>query len=217
MRQAEILSGCSEWRLKPSLGVGSRGWLALAGGAGACHWTFEDGSGWDWGDALGSTLMKPKVVGLEGTPDAFWRVVLEEELLCVDDPERALLRGAPAPFFLTAAGLSSFPAFLLVATGRERPRSFPRLATPTPQVKVVLYPEQSLPRSRHCVQYGLLLSHGVCLSWHAKQSSAAPLVGALLRRLRMAVGCLDASEAGPLESRAPVAMAAAGSIVSNAR
>lgn len=33
--------------------------------------------------------------------------------------------------------------------GKERPRSFPRLATPTPQVKVVRYPEQSLPISRH--------------------------------------------------------------------
>lgn len=37
------------------------------------------------------------------------------------------------------------------AIGRERPRSFPRLATPTPHVSVVLYPVQSLPISRHCV------------------------------------------------------------------
>ena len=38
------------------------------------------------------------------------------------------------------------------ATGNERPRSLPRLATPTPQVRVVLYPEQSLPCSIHWVQ-----------------------------------------------------------------
>lgn len=34
-------------------------------------------------------------------------------------------------------------------TGSFWPRSFPRLATPKPHVKVVLYPEHSRPRSRH--------------------------------------------------------------------
>lgn len=38
------------------------------------------------------------------------------------------------------------------AMGRERPRSLPRLATPTPQVSCVLYPEHSLLTSRHCEQ-----------------------------------------------------------------
>jgi len=71
--------------------------------------------------------------------------------------------------------------------GSVRPRSFPRLATPTPHVNVVLYPEQSFPRSKHCVQYGLRRSHFDFLSKHAKQSSAAPVAGALLRRLRGAV------------------------------
>ena len=32
----------------------------------------------------------------------------------------------------------SLPSGFLLATGLERPRSFPRLATPTPHVKVVL-------------------------------------------------------------------------------
>lgn len=37
-------------------------------------------------------------------------------------------------------------------TGSDIPRSLPRLATPTPQVNVVLYPEHSLPWSKHCEQ-----------------------------------------------------------------
>ena len=80
--------------------------------------------------------------------------------------------------------------------GRDSPRSFPLLATPTPQVRVVLYPEQSFPTSKHCVQYGLLLSHFVWRSWQAKQSSAAPVVGALLRRFRGEVGGLVAAGGG---------------------
>ena len=39
-----------------------------------------------------------------------------------------------------------------LATGKDMPRSFPRLATPTPQVKVVRYPEHSLPSSMHWPQ-----------------------------------------------------------------
>ena len=68
------------------------------------------------------------------------------------------------------------------ATGHVKPRSFPRLAIPTPHVNVVLYPEQSFPISRHCPQYGLLRSHGAFRFWHMKQSSAAPAVVVLLRR-----------------------------------
>jgi hypothetical protein len=68
------------------------------------------------------------------------------------------------------------------ATGRDRPRSLPRLATPTPQVNCVLYPEHSLPTSRHCEQYGRLRSHLVFFLVQAKQSSEAPLARALRRR-----------------------------------
>jgi hypothetical protein len=70
------------------------------------------------------------------------------------------------------------------ATGRDKPRSLPRLATPTPQVNCVLYPEHSLPSSRHCEQYGRRRSHLVFLLVQAKQSLEAPLAGALRRRLR---------------------------------
>jgi hypothetical protein len=38
------------------------------------------------------------------------------------------------------------------AMGNDKPRSFPRLATPTPQVKVVRYPEHSFPSSMHWPQ-----------------------------------------------------------------
>lgn len=71
-----------------------------------------------------------------------------------------------------------------LATGSDKPRSFPRLATPTPHVNWVLYPEHSFPTSRHCEQYGRRRSHLVFLLVQAKQSSDAPLAGALLRRLR---------------------------------
>lgn len=71
-----------------------------------------------------------------------------------------------------------------LATGRDRPLSFPRLATPTPQVSCVLYPEHSFPTSKHCEQYGRRRSHLVFLLTQAKQSSEAPLAGALLRRFR---------------------------------
>jgi hypothetical protein len=46
----------------------------------------------------------------------------------------------------------SLPSSFLLATGLERPLSLPRLATPTPHVNVVLYPEQSFPISMHGVQ-----------------------------------------------------------------
>lgn len=71
-----------------------------------------------------------------------------------------------------------------LATGRESPRSLPRLATPTPHVNCVLYPEHSFPTTRHCEQYGRLRSHFTLLFVHVKQSSEAPLAGALLRRFR---------------------------------
>lgn len=52
------------------------------------------------------------------------------------------------PLFVVA----SLPSGFLLATGLERPLSLPRLATPTPHVNVVLYPEQSFPISMHGVQ-----------------------------------------------------------------
>lgn len=75
------------------------------------------------------------------------------------------------------------------ATGNDMPRSFPRLATPTPQVKVVRYPEHSLPISMHCPQYGRFRSHLTERFLHAKQSSVAPVAGALLLRF---LGAADA-------------------------
>ena len=45
------------------------------------------------------------------------------------------------------------------AIGKDMPRSFPRLATPTPHVRVVRYPEHSFPMSTHGPQYGRRRSH----------------------------------------------------------
>ena len=68
------------------------------------------------------------------------------------------------------------------ATGRDKPRNLPRLATPTPQVNCVLYPEHFSPTLRHCEQYGRRRSHLVFLLEQAKQS------GALRRRFCFAAG-----------------------------
>jgi hypothetical protein len=77
-----------------------------------------------------------------------------------------------------------------LAMGSDRPRSFPRLATPTPQVKVVRYPEHSFPISMHCPQYGRRRSHFTPRFLHAKQSSLAPVAGALLLRFLGAAAAL---------------------------
>lgn len=66
--------------------------------------------------------------------------------------------------FLLGLASGSGSTFLDFAMGKDNPRNFPLLATPMFQVKAVLYPEQSLPYSRHWVQYGLFLSHFLCLS-----------------------------------------------------
>lgn len=50
---------------------------------------------------------------------------------------------------LTVGFLGSRETGGAFAIGRDRPRSLPRLATPTPQVSWVLYPEHSLLTSRH--------------------------------------------------------------------
>ncbi len=103
-------------------------------------------------------------------------------------------------FFVDVAGdFESLPAVFgggeLLAMGRDMPRSLPLLATPTPHVRVVRYPEQSFPISKHCVQYGLLRSHLVLRFRHVKQSSAAPVAGALLRLFR-GTAALETSSAG---------------------
>lgn len=67
-----------------------------------------------------------------------------------------------------------------LAMGNDMPRSLPRLATPTPQVRVVRYPVQSFPISTHCPQYGRLRSHFIERFLQEKQSSVAPVAGALL-------------------------------------
>ncbi len=67
-----------------------------------------------------------------------------------------------------------------LATGKDIPRSLPRLATPTPQVRVVRYPVHSFPISTHCPQYGRLRSHFIERFLQEKQSSVAPVAGALL-------------------------------------
>ena len=84
-----------------------------------------------------------------------------------------------------------------LAMGRERPRSLPRLATPTPHVSCVLYPEHSFPTSRHCEQYGRRRSHLRFLLEQVKQSSAAPPPAARLLRLR--IDAVSALEAGGLD------------------
>lgn len=73
-----------------------------------------------------------------------------------------------------SVGLASVPSAFLFAIGHESPRSLPLLATPTPHVKVVLYPEHSFPMSIHCVQYGRFRSHFTARFLQVKQSSEAP-------------------------------------------
>ena len=84
--------------------------------------------------------------------------------------------------FVRAGALGSWATGGDFAMGKDMPRSFPRLATPTPHVKVVLYPEHSFPISTHCPQYGRRRSHFIWRFLHAKQSSVAPVAGALLLR-----------------------------------
>lgn len=72
--------------------------------------------------------------------------------------------GFEALLLLGGLASGSGSTFLDFAIGKASPRNFPLLATPMFQVKAVLYPEQSLPYSRHWVQYGLFLSHFLCLS-----------------------------------------------------
>lgn len=79
-----------------------------------------------------------------------------------------------------------------LGTGHDIPRSFPRLAMPTPHVNTVRYPVHSFPSSMHGPQYGRRRSHLICLFLHAKQSSLAPPAGALLLRFLGAAVALGA-------------------------
>lgn len=143
-------------------------------------------------EELGSMLTKLYVVGVAAQRAwvalgglRSWPPCTESDALRVG-PSLASL---PGPLVFLSSSPSTVGATLLdLAMGKDRPRSLPLLATPTPQVNWVLYPEQSLPCSRQGVQYGRRRSHLDCLSWQAKQSSAAPVAGALLRRLRGEVG-----------------------------
>lgn len=101
-------------------------------------------------DDVGSIFTKLKVVfrALFGVEQG-----LEEAYVWTEEARPDSVRVGPnlvswvaALLFLLSALASLPPAVLLdVAIGKESPRSFPLLATPMPQVKVVLYPEQSLP------------------------------------------------------------------------
>ena len=66
-----------------------------------------------------------------------------------NDPTRERVDPSFASFRGAVLGLSStsslWTALLDDAIGSDNPRSLPLLATPTPHVSVVLYPEQSLP------------------------------------------------------------------------
>ena len=142
--------------------------------------------------AFGSMLINPNVVVIGVFSVEFDGVNLVSATgSCLIPPLSCSCRAfdtEPVLRFFAGLSFSTGATFLLFAIGKARPRNFPLLATPTPHVKTVLYPEQSLPRSRHCVQYGLLLSQVVCKSWQAKQSSAAPVVGARLLFFRGEVG-----------------------------
>ena len=111
-------------------------------------------------------------VGLEGS--TFGATTESTKRVC-----GLVLRGLAGIFFLGFATGIDDANLLVPATGSESPRNFPLLATPTPHVNCVLYPEQSLPWSRHCEQYGLRRSHCNARLLHVKQSAAAPAVGAL--------------------------------------
>jgi len=52
-------------------------------------------------------------------------------------------------FILVNGALVGGRAAELLMIGKAMPRNLPLLAMPTPQVRVVSYPEQSFPTSRH--------------------------------------------------------------------
>ncbi len=103
-------------------------------------------------DILGSMLTKLKVVLLElcGVERLFWGLYWPLLLACCESSRVGLsfvkFLGEFGFFFLLSVFTSDpWSTFLDFAIGNARPRSLPLLATPTPHVSVVLYPEQSLP------------------------------------------------------------------------
>lgn len=87
-------------------------------------------------------------------------------------------------------GLVTAGNFSVPATGNDKPRSLPLLATPFPHVNCVLYPPQSFPSCKHLAQYGLRRSHAIDLLVHVKQSAGAPGAKARFLLLRGAFAVL---------------------------
>jgi len=174
------------WNRKPSPGRLVENWMFQPGAdidGGMSAWErwerWKPGNGVVGSDAewSGSISMSCGRVRGDMSPRAFHRPAL---------PAASALGRIGDAFFSGLTGGA-------LGTGRDRPRSFPRLATPTPQVNCVLYPEQSFPTSRHCEQYGRRRSHLTFLLEQVKQSSAAPPPAARLLRLRTeAVSALEA-------------------------
>jgi hypothetical protein len=71
---------------------------------------------------------------------------------CLVGPDCAEVTSWTCFLFFSSRTDPDPPTFWPPAIGNESPRNFPLLATPTPHVNVVLYPEQSLPSSKHCEQ-----------------------------------------------------------------
>lgn len=121
---------------------------------------------------------------------------VESEMLC--ESWRSGFGGSPLTESRLRGGFLGCASCccLLAAMGKDNPRNLPRLATPTPQVKVVLYPAQSFPPDRQGVQYGLFLSHLIFWLEQVKQSLAAPVAGARLRFLRSGEGVAAVATVG---------------------
>ena len=91
---------------------------------------------------VGLALVEVGARGLGRCPLSLLPVLEKDPTRERVEPSFASLRGA-------VSGLSSesslCAALLDDAMGRDNPRSLPLLATPTPHVSCVLYPEQSFP------------------------------------------------------------------------
>ena len=125
---------------------------------GDCMW---NPSGVD-GEGMGIGLVGPKywysgcaeyrLPGLMGLVGEWMPKSTLARLLKLDEWWLTLLE----PLVAEADDVDSFRAVVVedgdLATGKDMPRSFPRLATPTPHVRVVRYPVHSFPISTHCPQ-----------------------------------------------------------------
>lgn len=165
----------------------------IAGGAASVH-DQDCGSGMSIVQAMLEDISKAAGI-MGGLPSSFTLGVLPPNDVIVGPVDGGIGAAALAgtreedgPLLIEAFGcdFAEFPVNFSSdsITGSFWPRSFPRLATPTPHVNVVLYPEHSRPRSRHWEQYGRRRSHRAPRLEQAKQSSGAPLTTVLLRRFR---------------------------------